>query len=59
MKEQLKKTIGGDKLILLAATAVVFVLFTALNKNFLSWRNFVNILVASSLVAWLPSATLI
>ena len=50
MKERLKKTFGGDKLILLAATVVVFALFTALNKNFLSWRNIVNILVASSLV---------
>ena len=50
MKERLKKAFGGDKLILLAATVVVFALFTALNKNFLSWRNIVNILVASSLV---------
>lgn len=50
MKERLKKVLGGDKLILLAATAVVFALFTALNKNFLSWTNFVNILVATSLV---------
>ena len=31
MKERLKKAVGGDKLILLAATAVVFILFTALN----------------------------
>lgn len=29
---------------------MVFALFTALNKNFLTWRNIVNILVASSLV---------
>ncbi len=50
MKERLKKTISGDKLILLGATLVVFILFTALNKNFLSWTNFVNILVATSLV---------
>ena len=50
MKERLKKAIGGDKLILLGATVVVFILFTALNKNFCSWRNIVNILVASSLV---------
>ena len=50
MKERLKKTFGGDRLILLVATVVVFALFTALNKNFLTWRNIVNILVASSLV---------
>lgn len=50
MRERLKKSISGDKLILLGATLVVFVLFTALNKNFLSWTNFVNILVATSLV---------
>lgn len=28
--------LSGDKLVLLAAIAVVFALFTALNKNFLS-----------------------
>ena len=50
MKERLKKAFGGDRLILLVATVVVFALFTALNKNFLTWRNIVNILVASSLV---------
>ncbi len=50
MKERFKKAFGSDKLILLAATVVVFILFTALNKNFLSWRNFVNILISSSLV---------
>lgn len=42
--------IGGDKLVLMAAIVVVFALFTALNKNFLSWANFVNILVAASLI---------
>jgi ribose transport system permease protein len=50
MRDKLKRIIGGDKLILLAATAVVFALFTVLNRNYLSWMNFVNILVASSLV---------
>lgn len=48
--ETLRRSVGGDKLILIAATVVVFALFTALNKNFLSWKNIVNILVASSLV---------
>ena len=47
---RLKKIIGGDKLILLAALIAVFILFTALNKNFLSWINVNNILVAASLV---------
>lgn len=47
---RLKKIVSGDKLILLAALAVVVVLFTALNKNFLSWTNARNILVAASLV---------
>ena len=50
MKDKLKRVIGGDKLILLGATVVVFALFTVMNKNYLSWTNFVNILVASSLV---------
>lgn len=50
MRERLKRIIGGDKLILLGATAVVFGLFTVMNKNYFSWTNFVNILVASSLV---------
>ncbi|HPR77737.1 MAG TPA: ABC transporter permease, partial [Candidatus Limiplasma sp.] len=50
MREKLRRIVGGDKLILLAATAVVFALFTVLNRNYLSWMNFVNILVASSLV---------
>lgn len=42
--------LSGDKLVLLAAIAVVFALFTALNKNFLSVTNMINILIAASLV---------
>ena len=42
--------IGGDKLILLCANIVVFILFTCLNKNFLTWQNMMNLLVAASLV---------
>lgn len=42
--------IGGDKLVLLGAIIVVFALFTSLNKNFFSWTNMVNILVAASLI---------
>ncbi len=48
--EKLKKAIGGDKLVLMAAIAVVFILFTSLNKNFMTMANIINLLVASSLV---------
>lgn len=42
--------IGEDKFVLSAAIVVVFVLFTSLNRNFLSMQNMVNLLVAASLV---------
>ena len=42
--------ISGDKLVLLAANVAVFILFTALNKNFLTVANMINILIAASLV---------
>ncbi len=42
--------ISGDKIVLLAAIAAVFALFTAMNKNFLSLTNMINILIAASLV---------
>ncbi len=42
--------ISGDKLVLLAANVAVFILFTALNKNFLTLANMINILIAASLV---------
>lgn len=42
--------IGGDKLVLIVAIVVVFILFTSLNKNFLSMQNIINLLVAASLV---------
>lgn len=42
--------IGGDKLVLFFAIVFVFILFTALNPNFFSWTNVVNILVAASLI---------
>ena len=52
METKKKKSlpIGGDKLVLLAAIVVVFILFTAINENFLTWTNFVNILVAAALI---------
>jgi ribose transport system permease protein len=46
----LRRGVGGDKIILLTAIAIVFVVFTSLNQNFLSWTNVTNILVAASLV---------
>lgn len=42
--------IGGDKLVLMVAIVAVFVLFTSLNKNFLSMQNIINLLIATSLV---------
>ena len=42
--------IGGDRLVLLGAIIIVFVIFSSLNKNFLTWTNIVNLLVAASLV---------
>lgn len=52
-KNGLKKLIsmiGGDKLVLIGAIIIVFVLFTSLNKNFLTFQNMINLLVAASLV---------
>lgn len=45
-----KLKISGDKLVLIAAIIVVFILFTLLNRNFLSITNVINILIAASLV---------
>ena len=42
--------IGSDKLVLIAAIIIVFALFTAINPNYFTWNNIVNILVASSLI---------
>ncbi|MDR1379698.1 MAG: ABC transporter permease [Synergistaceae bacterium] len=47
---RIKRLVSGDKLILMVAIVVVFVLFTSLNRNFFSWTNVTNILVATSLV---------
>lgn len=49
-KFKITRYIGGDKLVLMAAIVVVFAIFTSINKNFLSWVNIVNLLVAASLV---------
>ena len=48
--KKIVSVVGGDKLVLMGAIIVVFVLFTSLNSNFLSWQNMVNLLVAASLV---------
>ncbi|MCR4908120.1 MAG: ABC transporter permease [Lachnospiraceae bacterium] len=49
-KSRLFSIIGGDKLVLIAAIVLVFILFTVLNKNFLTTTNIINILIAASLV---------
>lgn len=42
--------VGGDKLVLMGAIVVVFIIFSSLNENFLSTTNIINLLVAASLV---------
>ena len=42
--------IGGDKLVLMGAIVLVFLLFTSINRNFFSLQNMINLLVAASLV---------
>ena len=49
-KRKITDFIGGDKLILLGAIAAVFILFTSLNKNYFTMTNFINLMVAMSLV---------
>lgn len=49
-KKSILSMIGGDKLILILANIVVFILFTCLNRNFMTWQNMMNLLVAASLV---------
>ncbi len=48
--KNMKKLIGGDKLVLMGAILAVFILFGSLNANFLSMTNIINLLVAASLV---------
>lgn len=49
-KKTRKLHISGDKLVLILAIIAVFILFTVLNKNFFTFQNIINILVAASLV---------
>ena len=48
--KKIASAIGGNNLVLIGAIIVVFILFTAINPNYLTWTNFVNLLVAASLV---------
>lgn len=48
--KRITSVIGGDKLVLIGAIIIVFIVFTALNKNFFTVANMVNLLVAASLV---------
>ena len=49
-KSGILSIIGGDKIILIVAIIAVFALFTFLNKNYLTWTNMVNLMIAASLV---------
>ena len=48
--KQIISYIGGDKLVLIFAIIAVFILFTVLNKNYMSIANITSILQAISLV---------
>ncbi|HCT92530.1 MAG TPA: ABC transporter permease [Lachnospiraceae bacterium] len=48
--KKITSLVGGDKLVLIIAIIIVFALFTAINPNYFTWNNIVNILVASSLI---------
>lgn len=50
MWARVKSLIPGDKLILIVALIIVVAIFSSLNGNYFSWTNFVNILVAASLI---------
>ncbi len=49
-KRMLPQAVSGEKVVLFLAIVFVFILFTSLNKNYLSVTNIVNILIAASLV---------
>ncbi len=42
--------IGGDKLVLIGAIILVFIIFTSLNENFFSWTNIVNVMIGAHLI---------
>ena len=47
--KRIREAVPGDKLILIGAIIVVFIIFTVLNPNFMTWTNITNILVGVSL----------
>ena len=47
---EIYSSIGGDKLILMGAIVVVFILFTSINSNFFSINNIINLMVGASLI---------
>lgn len=47
--KRVREAVPGDKLILIGAIIVVFIIFTVLNPNFMTWTNITNILVGVSL----------
>lgn len=49
-EKKFKFPIKGDKMVLLLAIVAITIIFTALNKNYLSTTNFINILLATTLV---------
>lgn len=49
-RKNILRLIGGDKLVLLGAIIVVFVVFNIMNSNFFTVTNIINIMVAASLV---------
>ncbi len=48
--QKIINTIGGERLVLIGAIIVVFILFSSMNSNFFSLTNIINLLVAASLV---------
>lgn len=49
-RKNILRLIGGDKLVLLGAIIVVFIVFNVMNANFFTVTNIINIMVAASLV---------
>lgn len=48
--KQIFSKIGGNNLVLIGAIIVVFILFTSINPNYMTWQNMINLMVAASLV---------
>ncbi len=48
--KKIVSAIGGDKLVLMGAIIIVFIVFTSFNENFLSWTNIVNVMVGAHLI---------